>query len=320
MFVDINTVMEDSNIIILMRLDPKTRTEFLRSTHVPGLKTKLRQFAKQMVYTPQVIENFSDLEFFTTLMKYGGVPPQQVIEKLPEEWEYEPTTRQDEKKICNRFLNMYFDCGFLFVPHLSGILSHCDHSDFDLFFTLYKQLIKFNPEDSEHFLLDFATGEQIYSLQNNRYEFWTYQLEVKRMSPKLLKLYLTFDLNHFKLDSCHILEIVRRGVESDPQHYSYYFEAVLEVPYPQTNLDINKSLKRFFGHLVNKAVYDTENCTYYRKILEKHNQFYGYMASSLFAIHKVVTMKIEWVDAMMKNLMSNPKDLAFAFLLDHYTF
>lgn len=325
-------MLDDGNIIILMQLDPQTRTEFLRKTYFPGLKLKLRLFAKQMVYTPQWIHNFNDLDPFINLMRYGGVPPQEILENLPEEWE-NLRCNQMERDLCTEFIKMYLDCGFIYGPHLKPILNHVDNMDFDFFCRVYQHVIKFDKENASDTMNDFSIGEHIYSLQNIRIEFLVYQIEYMNISPDLLQKYLTFDMNHLKLDTCIIFVVLLRGLKKDPDQYLPYLEEIVKIDFPKTDKDINHALMDFFGSLVHEAI----NCrSQYRPIIESLTKFYPYMAKTLFAFHRMITghrilesqrykyeksQELEvWILNLVDKMIHNPKDLGFAFLLEYYSF
>jgi len=319
-------MLDDSNIIILMQLDPATRTEFLRKTYVPGLKPKLRLFAKQMVYTPQSIETFDDLEPFINLMRYGGVPAQEILENLPEEWE-NIRCRQRERDLCTEFIKMYLDCGFIYGRHLNPILNHVDNVDFDLFYRVYQQVIKFENETALDTMIDFATGEHLYTLNNIRIEFFVYQMEDAKINPELIRQYLIFDLNHLKLDSCIIFDVLTMGLKKDPDCYDPYFQEIMKIDFPKTDQNINYSLHQFFGNLVHEAV---NSRSHYRPLIESLEKFYPYMAKMIFTFNKY-WKKLQylsedqkqtetWLLNMINHMINNPKDLAFAFLLENYNF
>jgi hypothetical protein len=310
-------MLNDSTIIILMNLDPRTRTKFLRNTYIPGLKQKLRIFAKKMVYTPQSIQNFNDLEPFINLMKYGGVSDQAILENLPKECE-NFFCGQNERCLCTQFIKMYFDCGFIYGPHLNPILNHVDRMDFGLFYKVYKQVVKFDEENALDTMIDFTTGgaRPIY-----RIEFLVHQIVDAKIDPKLIRNYLNFDFHHLKLDSYIIFEVLATGIEKDPDSYFPYFEEIIKIDFPKNDQNLNQSLNNFFGYLVQEAV---NSRPHYRPLIESLKQFYPYMAKMMFTLYQdwnwFDTETQTWMTSMTNEMINNPKDLAFAFLLENYNF
>jgi hypothetical protein len=321
-------MLNDSTIIILMNLDPRTRTKFLRNTYIPGLKQKLRIFAKKMVYTPQSIQNFNDLEPFINLMKYGGVPDQAILENLPKECE-NFFCGQNERCLCTQFIKMYFDCGFIYGPHLNPILNHADRMDFGLFYKVYKQVVKFGEENALLTMIDFTTGGDRTMIDFTtggdrpvfRIEFLVHQIVDAKIDPKLIRNYLNFDFHHLKLDSYIIFEVLATGIEKDPDSYFPYFEEIIKIDFPKNDQNLNQSLNNFFGYLVQEAV---NSRPHYRPLIESLKQFYPYMAKMMFTLYHDWNWFDQetqtWMTSMTNEMINNPKDLAFAFLLENYNF
>jgi hypothetical protein len=274
-----------------MNLDPKTRTSFLKETHIPGLKNKLRTFSRQYVATPRSIKNISDLIQFTKLMKFGGSLTQQEFSSMPESF----FPLEEGRRICQDFLKMYFDCGFIFGEHLKQIALFVSCVDFELYFEIYKQCMRYDKNDPEEFLAYFINTDFTLCPWLSRNDYLTYQIENKKISPEILKEYLSFDIENLMIDTCIVLEVVLLGIKLDFELYKDYFEMVMDLP---MNAETMKdSISYFVDEIVRRAMF----YPYYRTVIE-NCKFKSYAKSSLLKAREereksdFYKEELEWIE------------------------
>jgi hypothetical protein len=297
---------DDTIILILMNLDPKTRTSFFRETHMPGIKKKLRTFSRQSIAVPSSIENVSDLRQFTKLMRFGGVLTQQEFDSIPKRWET-LVTSEEERRICEEFLKMYFDCGFIFGEHLKKIIIFVSPINFELYFEIYKQSVKYDKENAEEFIIYFINRNFDLCLWLSRNDYLTYQIDINKICPEMLKEYLCFDIKNLMLDTDVILEVVLLGIKINPDHYQKYFEMVINLPIDLDLMNVD-AITYFVDEIVRRAIF----YPYYRKIIEKYEKFHKYAKKSLLKEEREIRKndvcgvyykeELEWIEYMFKTL------------------
>lgn len=300
-------MLEDTNIIVLMNMQPKTRTEFLRKTYLPGLKHKLRQFAKSMVFVPSSISSFSDLKYFTLLMRYGGAPPQEVMESIPDK---ENVKSAQDTESCTNFIRMYFDCGFIYTPLLLPILRNIDSFDLELHCTIYLQMVKYE-SNFEQVFEDYLQNFYV-SFDTFRYKFLEHQIKNAHVCPRKLAAYLEFDLNHGKYDSAAIWFVLKEGLNDDYALFEPYFDTVSKIVFPKTDYNINCAISYFFRYFIERCDnVEGDLCLKFETL----SPYYGYMATPVFK-YEDYSDNNQWIIKMRSIILTRHKDLAFAFLLD----
>ena len=311
---------QDSLILILMQMEPRTRTNFLRTTPIPGLKPKLRDFVSKLYPIDSQEKSLKTLFQLTQLVRHGGVPPKEILELNWNEAIGNFLFRQNEMqeiKAITDFLKLYFDCGFIYTPSLIPMIRKMDRNEFKLYRTIYEQVYKFDKEPRETFETLFVDSWTIGKHREEIIEEWIVYLNI---SPKDIAEYIWFDYQNFEMDTDIIFHYFSKILNDPSKNFVPFIEKVLKYPFDghKDDAELNIYLSKFFVRLIQEAL---ENANW-RKLVERLDKYYYLMIDIFCSQVKYIEninyddKVIEWLNERINQIvLERPKDIVTAYLI-----
>lgn len=306
--------LEDNQIFVLKHLDPITRTLFLKTTHVTGLKSKLRMIASIEFPPPKQISNLDDIIQITNLMKKGGVPPRHSFD-VTEDIIFHICTEIEMEKI-TEMIKTYFDCGFTYDPCLNWAIERANPNQFEIFHAIYRETVSYLktiPSAKERVvnLLDHYMNRSVFRF---RKDYWIDQILNCNLQVDQFQSYVQLDYENFQLDVHEILNIFNGRLNIDPEIYKPYFCAIFSIL--KDKKEFEQEFQTLFGDIVYSATYqDGISRGLHRDMLNENMNHAKFFAKSIFKTYSYIKNKcydfdekqsiMEWLDGMMKKLIQN---------------
>lgn len=310
---------QDSLILILMQMEPKTRTKFLQTTPIPGLKPKLRDFVSKLYPIDSKEKSLKTLYQLSELVRHGGVPPKEILQLNWNETKNYLFLRMQEIKAITDFLKLYFDCGFIYTPSLNNMIQTMDRKEFKLYRTIYEQVYKMDKDPGETFETLFI---DTWTIAKHRTEIIDEWIVYQNISPQDIAEYIWFDYQNFKMDTDIILIYFTKSLNEASKNYVPFIEEVLKYSFDEYKKDseLNLHLSNFFVRLIQEAL-EKEN---WRKLVQRLDK-YSYLMIDIFCAQvkhieccdvENKQEKLDWLNERINQIvLERPKDIITAYLI-----
>lgn len=322
-----NNIPLDSLILVLMNTEPKTRTTFLQTTFISGIKTKLRTYAEIMFPIDSTSSTINIIKQLTSLMRFGGVPKKEMIQKITEQLNKSQISHlwNDYLEIStiNAFLKIYFDCGFIYDNCLYGLIRKMNQKDFPLYKTIYEEIYKRDKSAQDTFEDLFV--ESPWTNSKKRQEYFEEWIVNQNISSKQVAEYIWFDYQHHQIDTEAIFIYLRNSISDYSKDYTQYILEVFHLPFDYHDSALNIYMSNFFHSLIQHAVY--MNARKERDLvleLEKYSYLMlDYFCKIVKQIEEISNNndgakndKLNWLNDRITNIIVNrPKDINIAYLI-----
>ena len=318
-------IPQDILIQILMYMEPKQRTIFLRTSPIPGLKTKLRKYANFMYPIDASQDVKTILNQLTLLMKHGGIPSKDILEICDLLIENNNILwNNSHQMIITNFLKMYFDCGFIYHYILNKFIQNVDRKYFRLYKEIYQQVYRIDndPIDTidELYIIDsFTTSD------TQRFLIFDEWIIYQHITPIEIAEHIWFDYHKNQIDTEAIFNYLIYSLEDSSIDFFPYILSILDYPFENHFEDgaLNIYLSKFFKKLISDAIYNNKK---FRVLVDKLEKYSFYFLDNLLKKIKQLELlchkndenqeKIDWLNEKIVYIIQNrPDDIQKSYFI-----